>query len=115
MRKLLQERSGQRKIFRATFSRFGKKINYRGYSETTILLTTVIDIETNKIVADHVWFSYTKGFEKANLTEGDQIEFNARVKEYQKGYVNHSYKINNRKKDFKLSNPTNIHILKKTN
>ena len=110
MRKELASEAGQRKRFRAVFSRFGKKVNFKGYSEETILLQQVTDIETGKVVTDHIWFSYTKGFEKLNLTEGILLEFDARVKEYRKGYVNSRYKINNSKKDYKLSNPTRITV-----
>jgi hypothetical protein len=112
MRKLLYAEKGLRKKFRAVFSRLGKKVSYKGYSETTILLTTITDVETEKVVADHVWFAYTKGFEKANLTEGAVLEFEARIKEYTKGYVNKKYGINNRSTDYKLSHPTRINTLK---
>ena len=108
MRKELAAESGNRKKFSAMFSRIGKKVNFKGYSEETILLKNVIDLETNAVVADHVWFSYTQDFEKASLSLGDRLEFEARVKEYRKGYVNKSYKINNSTTDFKLSNPTKI-------
>jgi hypothetical protein len=108
VRKILAEQNGVRKKFKAMFSRIGKKVNYKGYSEETILLTHIIDIETNKLVADHVWFSYTQGFEKASLSLGDSLEFQARVKEYKKGYVNKSFKINNSATDYKLSHPTKI-------
>jgi hypothetical protein len=112
MRKQLAPDEGQRKKFNATFSRFGKKVNYKGYSEITLLLTHVTDAETNTLVADHLWFSYTSGFEKAGLTEGCRIEFEARVKQYRKGYVNKRYGINSRKQDYKLSNPGRIKAVK---
>jgi hypothetical protein len=80
MRKALAAENGVRKKFRAVFSRVGKKINYKGYSEETILLKNIVDLETNKLVADHVWFSFTKGFEKITLVEGMVLEFEARVK-----------------------------------
>ncbi len=108
MRKKLAAEEGNRKKFHAVFSRIGKKVNFKGYSEETILLKNIFDIEANGVVADHVWFSYTQGFIKAALTPGDTLEFEARVKEYRKGYVNKSYKINNSSTDFKLSNPTKI-------
>ena len=108
MRKELAALAGERKKFRATFSRLGKKINYNGYSEDTILLTEVLDIETNQIVAGHVWFTYSKAFESVQLTEGTVIEFEARIKEYAKGYVNKRARIDNKVKDFKLSHPTRI-------
>ncbi len=112
MRKELAKESGQRKKFKALFSRIGKKTNYKGYSEETILLKNIVDVETNKMVADHVWFSYTQGFEKVSLVEGTQIEFEARIKEYKKGYVNPRLNINNNTTDYKLSHPTKIKKLK---
>ena len=108
IRKELGAREGERKKFNAVFSRFGKKANYKGYSETTVLLTHVVEVETGSVVTSHIWFGYTAGFEKANLEVGAAIEFEARVKEYTKGYVNKKYGINNRKKDYKLSHPTKI-------
>lgn len=111
MRKKLAAEDGVRKKFRAVFSRFGKKVNYQGYSETTVLLVNIVDPETNSAVADHLWFTYTKGFENARITEGSTIEFEARVKEYSKGYVNKKYGINQRKRDYKLSHPTKIAVV----
>lgn len=108
MRKKLAGDEGERKKFRATFDRLGKKVNYKGYSEETILLKNIVDASTDRQIADHLWFSYTKGFEAIALTEGVVLEFEARVKEYTKGYVNRDLKINNRKQDFKLSHPTKI-------
>ena len=108
MRRELAKDEGQRKKFKAVFSRLGKKTGYTGYSEETILLTKIEDMETGKVVADHVWFRYTKGFEKASLTEGAIVAFEARIKEYTKGYVNRQYKINNKSVDYKLSHPTKI-------
>lgn len=111
MRKGLKEQDGVRKKFRALFKRFGKKVNYNGYTDTTLLLVNVVDVEKQLRVTDHLWLSYTKGFENIALKEGMTIEFDARVKEYKKGYVNKAIGINNRKKDFKLSYPTNISIV----
>ncbi len=108
MRKELARESGARKKFRGIFVRLGKKAGFNGYSEETILLKNIQDAETNRMVADHVWFGYAKGFEKLSLTEGITIEFEARVKEYRKGYVNPRYKINNSSIDYKLSHPTKI-------
>lgn len=111
MRKQLAKQNGERKKFAAIFDRLGKKTGYQGYSEETILLKNIIDLESNTIVADHLWFSFTKGFQDVNLAEGTRIEFEARVKEYSKGYVNKAYKINQKKKDYKLSHPTKIKIV----
>jgi hypothetical protein len=111
IRKALAARDGERKKFRATFSRLGKKVNYKGYGEETILLTHITELESGEVVSDHLWFAYTAGFEKIKLEEGASVEFEARIKEYAKGYVNKKYGINNRKKDFKLSHPTRIKIV----
>ena len=111
IRKRLKAQEGERKTFTASFTRFGKKTNYKGYSEMTVLLTDVTDTETQERVADHLWFSYTQGFEKAGIKEGNTVQFDARVKEYTKGYVNKQLQINQRKRDYKLSNPTRIKVL----
>lgn len=111
MRKELARKEGERRKFSALFSRFGTKANYHGYSEETILLKHVVDLETSQVVADHIWFSYTKSFQQLSLTEGIKIIFDARVKEYTKGYVNKKYKIDQRTRDFRLSHPTQVKII----
>jgi hypothetical protein len=110
IRKKLSVDEGVRKKFLAEFSRLGKKVNYKGYSEETILLVKVRDAVSQAVVADHLWFSYTSGFEKIVLKEGATIEFDARIKEYTKGYVNKKLGVDNRKRDFKLSHPTRIRL-----
>lgn len=112
MRKVLTNSAGERKKYRAAFCRLGKKLGYLGYSEETILLKDVTDLETNQVVADHIWFAYTQGFQKVNLKEGVLVEFEARVKKYTKGYVNPRLKVNNKREDYKLSNPTKIKVVK---
>lgn len=112
MRKLLAKEAGERKKFRAAFVRVGRKVNFKGYSEDTILLKEIMDTATSKVVTDHIWFAFSKGFEKIELTEGVVIEFEARVKEYRKGYVNTLAGINNSAKDYKLSHPTKIKVIK---
>jgi hypothetical protein len=112
MRSKLSEDEGQRKKFRAMFSRFGKKTNYKGYSEATVLLTKVIDLEKKTVVTDHAWFSLTKGFEDIDLHPGMIIEFEARVKAYEKGYVNKRYGFNQKKQqDFRFSHPGKIVVI----
>jgi len=114
MRKELAKEEGTRKKFRAVFARLGKKTSYKGYREDTILLTAITDVTTNKIVADHLWFSFTKGFENIQFSPGVQLEFEARVKGYAKGYVNSKYQINKTTTDYKLSHPTKIILIKTT-
>jgi hypothetical protein len=111
MRKVLASQAGERKQFRAVFSRLGKKTNFKGYREDTILLNDVREAESLRIVTDHIWFSYTKAFEKIKLTEGCVVEFEARVKEYTKGYVSKRYNLSKRTVDFKLSHPTKIRLV----
>jgi hypothetical protein len=108
MRIKLGAEEGKRKKFRALFERIGKKIIFKGYSEDTVLLKNIVDLETNNMVADHVWFSYTKGFDKAFVAEGALVEFEARIKEYKKGYVNRKLNFNSQTVDYKLSHPTKI-------
>lgn len=112
MRKQLHALNQIRTTFRGVFEREGKKINWNGYSEATILLRDITD-ETGKTVADHLWFSKTKTFEAlGDLSKGDLLEFEARVTSYVKGYANAKYKINDRKTDYKLSRPTKVKRVK---
>ncbi len=114
MRKELADKEGERRSFRATFVRFGSKQGYQGYKEETILLKNIRDVSSGKLVTDHAWFHLTKGFERLNLNPGVQVIFDARIKEYRKGYVNRRYGIDNRKKDYRLSHPTNVSIVTTT-
>ena len=113
MRSTLATLDGERKRFTATFVRIGKKTNYKGYSEDTILLQHVTDLATQEVVTDHLWFTYTKAFEDAGIREGDRIAFDARIKSYKKGYVNKSMNLRKRQTDYKLSHPTRIEILER--
>ena len=111
MRKVLKESLGERRKFSGTFVKLGKKKNYVGYSEDTILIKNIKDLEDGKLVADHLWFSYTKGFQQILLIAGVHIEFEARIKKYEKGYRNTRYKIDHRTTDYKLSHPTKISLV----
>ena len=110
MRGKLEKLNGDRLEFVGKFERYGMKTNYHGFPEKTILLKDItINGKDRKVVTDHLWFNYTKGFEKlGKLTEGDTIQFQARAKEYEKGYVNYREYIDDRVKDFKLNYPTQI-------
>jgi hypothetical protein len=112
MRNSLAKSKGERKRFRGLFVRIGKKKGYNGYVTDTILLHNIIDLADNHIVTDHVWFTFTKSFEDAGIREGDTIEFEARVKEYRKGYVNNAVGLNTKRTDYKLSHPTKISVVK---
>jgi hypothetical protein len=68
--------------------------------------------DTGKVVADHLWFTKTKGFEAlGSLKNGDVIEFEARVTNYRKGYVNRKIGVNQRSVDYKLSRPTKLSVV----
>jgi len=107
MRSKLKKIENKRKTFIGTFVRFGSKSNYHGFPEPTILLKDIKD-NNNRIVCDHIWFNLTKRFQNIDLKEGDIIEFDARVKEYKKGYVNYRKGIFNQSYNYKLSYPTKI-------
>jgi len=113
MRKELKNLDEFRGTFVGTFERYGSKPNYHGFQDTTILLINIKDPgdakEPNKIVADHLWFNLTKGFQAlGELKKGDIIEFRARVCPYLKGFINRREGLNKKKLDYKLSHPTKI-------
>lgn len=102
MRKKLAEINGIRKSFIGTFKRYGTKSGFNGTPITTLLLTNIID-SYGVVVTDHLWFNMTIGFENlGELKENEKIGFDARVKEYEKGYVD------DREIDYRLSHPTKI-------
>ena len=107
MRKKLKIINEIRKTFIGQFVRFGTKSGYMGI-ERTILLKDIKDLEGH-IISNHLWFNYTKGFEKINLQENDVIKFDARVKEYERGYKGYKEGIYKPiELDYKLSHPTKI-------
>ena len=103
-----------RATYSGTFKRFGSKNGYKGLIETVLLLD--IKNSTGDIIADHLWFNKTKGFSSLNLQEGDVVQFDARVKEYIKGYFGYDFIMqleNPPLKDYKLSHPTKLKIISK--
>lgn len=113
MRKNLGNINGSRTRFRATVKRFGSKKNYHGYPEPTILLIDVAFAETDKQASDHIWFTVGTTIKKLGLKPGDVVEFDARVGEYIKGYVNRREYIDNRTLDYKLNRPTKFAVIQK--
>ena len=77
-------KENEREKYKATFKRFGNRSGYKGVIRT-ILLLDVIDRYHN-LVTSHLWMDCGKQFDKLNLSEGDFVQFHARVKTYQKGY-----------------------------
>lgn len=114
MRKNLKKMDGERKIFRAIFERYGSKTAYKGPPLRTILLKNIVDLETNEIVTDHLWFNFTKGFEAlGELSPGTRLEFEARVKPYEAGYKGWDWEKsleNPVREDYKLAWPTKIKV-----
>lgn len=106
MRKDLKEMDGTRLRFRARVERFGSKTTYRDYEEKTILLKNITRVDNGLEVTDHLWFTVGKTIDALDLQPGDMVEFDARVANYVKGYVNHRRGVDDRKVDYKLSRPT---------
>lgn len=108
MRKALQKIDAERGKFTAIFDCYGSKRAFRGRTDTTLLFREICDKE-GKLVADHLWFTTNKEFEKHSFIRGDRISFEARVKEYKKGYQGLPGSLNKpAKSDFKLSHPTRV-------
>jgi hypothetical protein len=110
MRNRLERLNGLRKQFTGTFVRYGSKAGWRGVIETTILLTDIRDSNGN-LITDHLWFNSTNLFNQIQLTKGDKISFEARVKTYLKGYKGYREEICQERpieRDYHLIFPTKI-------
>lgn len=108
VRSLLAPIVGSRRKFRGTFVRYGQKSGYRG-TLTTILLTTIEDVTSHKVVTDHLWFTMGKRFKALTLKDGDLVEFDARVTTYYKGYRgDRDDEVHPIELDYRLSFPTNL-------
>jgi hypothetical protein len=89
------------------------KNGYKGPLKT-VLLKDVRPPDDSQVYTDHLWFNLTKGFEALNLKEGDVVQFDARVKKYQKGYMGRQWPVDAAVEwDYKLSHPTHIRKLNK--
>ena len=102
----------ERHTFTAIVEKFSLKNGFRGLPLRTILLTNVM--HEGIVVANHVWLTCGKRFYSAILLPGDLIQFDARIKEYEKGYKGRKIDVHKPiKKDFCLSYPTKIKVLKR--
>jgi hypothetical protein len=116
LRKELRIFNGERDLFLGTFVREGLKSAFKGGSLSTILLKDVRRVSDQKIMCDHLWLNKTKAFAVLNLSVGVQIQFEARVKQYSKGYQGKKEDIKKEiKQDFKLSHPTQVEVLRSNN
>ena len=111
MRQQLKQLNELRQTFIGIFERYGTKTNWHGFPEKTLLFINIEDVN-NQRVADHIWFKMTKGFEHlSELKMGDKIQFDARVKQYIKGWHGRKaeeYGEERYETDYKLSFPTKI-------
>lgn len=111
MRDRLREMEEVRSTFVGEFVRHGLKSGYKGSLPTkTLLLRDVRNLD-GELLTDHLWFNDTKGFRSlGNLVEGDLIQFDARVKMYEKGYKGYREDVYDCpiELDYKLSHPTNV-------
>lgn len=114
MRKILGSiGSEERHTFQADFGKYGYKRYHdpiRGelYSPTMVVRNVKIvdDPDNPKMITDHLWLNLTKGFYSLGLLqEGDRIQFNGRVSEYSKGFINKD------KKDYELTYPSKVQLL----
>jgi hypothetical protein len=105
LRKELKKLNEKRVVFTAVVERFGKKNSWLGRQEDTILFKDVRFAANQKTATDHIWFTVGQTFSALDLKIGDKIQFEARIGEYEKGYVNHGW-IDLRQKDYKLNWPT---------
>ncbi len=116
MRKELRIFNGERDLFLGTFVREGLKSAFKGASLPTILLKDVRRVSDQKIMCDHLWLNKTKAFAALHLSVGVQIQFEARVKQYSKGYQGNKEDIKKVvKQDFKLSHPTRVEVVSSKN
>ncbi len=117
MRKALKRHEDCRRKFIGRFERYGRKTNFKGWPEVTVLLVD-IKFDEGRIATDHIWMNHTKQFKGlGDLRAGDLIEFHARVREYEKGYRGRrdefDYDSKPTEVDYKLSHPTKFTIVEK--
>lgn len=114
MRKILGDLgSGERHTFQADFGKYGYKRYHdesRGdlYSATMVVRNVEIvdDPDHPRMMTDHLWLNLTKGFSDLGLLrQGDRIQFNGRVSQYTKGFINKD------KVDYELTYPSKVKLL----
>ena len=107
MRTKLQQIEDERNTFMGVFNRFGEKNGYKSILRTVLLKD--IKNKDGEIVTNHLWFNLTKGFNKLDMKQGDIIQFNARVKEYEKGYKGYREDVYKPLEiNYRLSHPTKL-------
>tara|TARA_B100002019_G_scaffold260642_1_gene246874 strand:+ start:2565 stop:2903 length:339 start_codon:yes stop_codon:yes gene_type:complete len=111
MRYKLKKYIGQRLCFSATVEKFGEKTAFKGAPIPTLLLKDIRIKDQKEILSDHLWF--TKGKSWKNVSEGDTVEFFARVSTYEKGYKGYRDDVFDApiRKDFRLERPSKVKII----
>ena len=105
----------RRAVYQATFERYGSKSAFRGPPLKTLLFKNV-RVKDGDEVADHLWFNDTVEFQAASLEPGDVVEFTARASAYERGYFGRRDDVEaGWGKDFKLSRPTKVTVLRRKN
>ena len=116
MRRELAKRAYRRETFTGRFVRYGEKDGWTGGVERTVLLADAKDAG-GRVVTDHLWFNFTKGFENAGLEEGCIVRFDARVLPYRKGYWGNDPDIEIEAPppgvDYHLTRPTRVEVVKR--
>lgn len=108
----LRKYQEQRFKIKGVVSRFGKKSAFKGRELDTILFINIVKASDDSFLTDHIWF--TKGKWAENLQVNDVVEFDVRVKTYEKGYKGYREFIEFEKpivKDWKFSHPSNVQII----
>lgn len=105
---------GQRHRFRCVIGRRGSASGYKGDIET-VLLKDVLCLSAKCGIVDHLWFKCGKWVN--GITEGDVIEFDARVSWYEKGYFGRrAYEMGEdwSEWDLRLERPTKVVVITKS-
>lgn len=109
MREQLAQINQTRATFRGIVVRFGEKKSFKGPPKKTILVQDIRD-RHNRVLTDHLWFTAGKWSDVLDLKEGDEIQFDARVTPYRKGYRGRreDYDAPAPSIDYRLSHPTKV-------
>jgi hypothetical protein len=105
MRAELAKYNGKRRKFKAVFEKYGQK-SFQNHLKITLLLVDVVDVVSNQVVTDHLWFTEGKQFHSLGLKQGDRVTFTARVDTYEKGYIRNEWDM--KETDYHLVFPTNL-------
>lgn len=100
--------SKKRYTFTGIYARIGYKTFKNHYTPTFML--SDVKLNNNKLLTNHAWFTYTKGFLRLGVLHyGDKVQFDARVGTYYKGYGPSEFQT----LDYQLNYPTHIKLIKR--